>query len=303
MEPYVQANTDGRLHAADEPSIAPLNRGFLYGDAVYEVWRTYDRVIFAFEEHWVRLARSAAALSMTLPFDREGLLAEIARTVSAFDKKVGAVGDVYIRLQVTRGGGPIGLDPALADRPSWVILVQKLKALSAEQLEKGLRLSRAQNLRRNPIDALNPAWKTGNYLNNLLCLHEARGRGADEVIIENREGFVCEAAVCNVFFVSEREVLTPAIICGLLEGVTRKIILNRFKGFSLPITEERIRGDQIGGFRECFLTSTTRDIVPVRSIDHVVYHVSAESATRRLKTMFAQYVAEYNRGHPDLRLA
>src|SRR3954468_24497257 len=87
--PYIQANTNGRLHSATEPSISPLNRGFLYGDAIYEVWRTYERTIFAFEEHWQRLEQSARALHMELPLDRARCLEEIHRTVQAFLKTTG----------------------------------------------------------------------------------------------------------------------------------------------------------------------------------------------------------------------
>ena len=81
---YIQANTSGRLHDAREPSIAPLNRGFLYGDAVYEVWRSYHGVIFAWEEHWERLEQSARALTLALPLSEERLRAEIDRTVREF---------------------------------------------------------------------------------------------------------------------------------------------------------------------------------------------------------------------------
>src|SRR3954468_20307516 len=83
---FIQANTNGRLHPATEPSIAPLNRGFLYGDAIYEVWRTYHEVIFAWDEHWARLERSAASLYMTLPWSREFMLAEIKKTAAAYRK-------------------------------------------------------------------------------------------------------------------------------------------------------------------------------------------------------------------------
>src|SRR5271157_4976444 len=100
---YIQANTNGRLHPAGEPSISPLSRGFLYGDAVYEVWRTYHGVIFAWEEHWSRLRASAQALHMRLPFAPERAISEIRRTVSAYRAEVRGRGELYIRLQITRG--------------------------------------------------------------------------------------------------------------------------------------------------------------------------------------------------------
>ncbi|MEY2877836.1 MAG: hypothetical protein RLZZ15_216, partial [Verrucomicrobiota bacterium] len=156
---FIQANTNGRLHAADEPSLSPLNRGFLYGDAIYEVWRTYHGSLFAWGEHWRRLERSAAALHLALPFSAAEILAEIRRTVGAYRARVGAAGELYVRLQVTRGAGPIGLDPALADRTDFVLIVQPCPETPPEKLRDGLRLSIATGLRRNPIESLNPAWK------------------------------------------------------------------------------------------------------------------------------------------------
>src|SRR5687767_2751621 len=99
---FIQANTNGRLHSASEPSIAPLNRGFLYGDAIYEVWRTYHGVIFAWQEHWSRLERSAEALFMSLPMGAGEMLQEVRRTIRAFRTAAGYAGDVYIRLQISR---------------------------------------------------------------------------------------------------------------------------------------------------------------------------------------------------------
>src|SRR5687767_13661973 len=121
--PFIQANTNGRLHSAYEASISPLNRGFLYGDAIYEVWRTYDGTIFAWEEHFARLEASARALHMELSFTRETMLVEIKRTVAAFRQATGNAGELYIRLQVSRGAGLIGLDTALAERAEFLLLV------------------------------------------------------------------------------------------------------------------------------------------------------------------------------------
>jgi len=195
---FVQANTNGRLHAAHEPSLAPLSRGFLYGDAVYEVWRSYHGFLFAWEEHWRRLEASARGLHLALPLAPAQVLAEIRRTAAALREATGHAGDLYVRLQISRGCGPIGLDVALADRPDTVILVQPLAQLSPEKAASGLALSQATTMRRNPATALDPAWKTGNYLNNLLCLREAKTRGADDVVILNLAGEVTEAATSNI---------------------------------------------------------------------------------------------------------
>jgi branched-chain amino acid aminotransferase len=300
---FIQANTNGRLHAADEPSLAPLNRGFLYGDSIYEVWRTYHGVIFAWDEHWRRLERSAQALYMELPCKQSRILTEIRRTVAAFRSAVGYAGDVYIRLQISRGAGVIGLDPALAERPEFVLLVQPVPVLSAEQLRQGLRLSVATSLRRNPAEALNPAWKTGNYLNNLLCLREARKRGADEVVILNVAGEVTEAAVSNVAFVQSGTMITPPLSAGILGGITRGLLLAQIGADAKVAMQERtVRPEDFSGIDECMLLSTTKDVVPVAAIDATRFKTGPDTVTMRLKTAFADYAQEYAAMHPAQRV-
>lgn len=300
---YIQANTSGRLHDAREPSISPLNRGFLYGDAIYEVWRTYHGVLFAWEEHWERLEGSAKALALMLPWSREEILAEIRRTVVEFEGRAGSSGEAYVRLQITRGGGPIGLDPALADRPDYVLFVRENQEISPEQLRCGLRLSLAQELCRNDRRTLDPSWKTGNYLNNLLCLQEAKARGADEVVITNLAGEITEAAVSNIHFVRDGVVLTPGLASGLLGGITRRLLIERVApAAGVDLREIGLTPADLAGMQECFLTSTTKDVVPVAAIDAQRFDVSAESVTRRLKTAFADYASLYARTHPELKV-
>ena len=301
---YIQACTNGRLHDAREPSISPLNRGFLYGDAIYEVWRTYNGVIFAWEEHWRRLERSAASLYFTLPLSAVAMLTEIKRTVLAYQQVEHGDGPLYIRLQVTRGGGPIGLDPALADRSDYVLLVQPNALYSTEKFRAGLNLSLAKTLRRNPVESLNPAWKTGNYLNNILCLREARMRGADEVVITNLAGEVTEAAVSNIAFVRDGEILTPPLQAGLLGGITRELLFSAIAPrIDCRIREATLRPEDFGKMDECFLLSTTKDVTPVASIDANKFKIGDGTLTLRLKAAFADYVSEYSRSHPELRVA
>jgi branched-subunit amino acid aminotransferase/4-amino-4-deoxychorismate lyase len=298
---YIQANSNGRLHPAGEPSISPLNRGFLYGDAIYEVWRTYHGVIFAWEEHWRRLRASAAALYLKLEFSPEQMLPEIRRTVAAYRAEVPGPGELYIRLQITRGGGPIGLDIALADRADFVLLVQTCPELAPEKVRAGLRLSLASSLRRNPAESLDPAWKTGNYLNNLLCLREARSRGADEVVMLNLGGEITEAAVSNIAFIRAGRLVTPPLSAGILGGITRSLLLGGIAAAEgIPAAEAPVRPEDLAAMDECFLISTTKDLVPVAQIDAFSFRVGPETATARLKSAFARAARAYAEDHPEL---
>ncbi len=301
--PYIQANTNGRLHDASEPAFSPLNRGFLYGDAIYEVWRTYDKALFAVDEHWARLENSATALHMRLPFSRDEWLQQAGRAAAAFRERGGHDGDLYVRLQITRGSGAIGLDIALATDPEWVILVQALKPPALAGGRAGLHLAISSELQRNSPRALNPAWKTGNYLNNLLCLREARSRGADEAIILNEAGAVTETAVCNIWFVDGDAIVTPPLDAGILGGVTRAVILRDVaRRAGLKTREAMIRPKQFSGFSECFLTSSTRDIAAVEQIEAHTFEIGGGTKSARLKAAFIEYAGEYAAAHPDWRL-
>lgn len=301
--PYIQANTGGRLHPAHEPSITPLNRGFLYGDAIYEVWRTYHGTIFAWDEHCARLERSARALHFALPWTRAEMRAEIARTVAAFRQATSFAGDVYIRLQATRGGGPIGLDPALADQPEFVLLVQPCPVNAPEVLHRGVKLSIATGLRRNPIEALSPAWKTGNYLNNILGLREARARGADDVVMLNLRGEITEAATSNLVFVRAGEALTPPLAAGILEGITRGLLLEKIApSIGVRAREAVLRPEDLPAMSECFMLSSTKDITPVRAIDDTRFDVGPHTVGASLKAAFAEYARQSAAEHPELKV-
>lgn len=301
--PYIQANTNGRLHSAHEPSLSPLDRGFLYGDAIYEVWRTYHGTVFAWAEHLNRLARSALALGLRLPWDEADLWREAARTVKAFRLATHYTGDVYIRLQVSRGGGAIGLDIALADAPTFVFLVQPCPAAAPAVLQRGLTLAIAGALRRNPIESLSPAWKTGNYLNNVLGLREARAVGADEVLLLNLRGEITEASTSNVAFVRDGVVVTPPLAAGILEGITRGFLLTKVASAAgLSVVEQVIKPVDLAGLSECFLLSSTRDVMPVRAVDAVNFTVGPDTLTSRLKAAFAALTRESAEAHPERKV-
>jgi branched-chain amino acid aminotransferase len=166
-----------------------------------------------------------------------------------------------------------------------------------------LALSLARELRRNDRRTLDPAWKTGNYLNNLLCLREAKARGADEVVITNLAGEITEAAVSNIHFVRAGVVLTPPLDSGLLGGITRRILVERVAPVArIEVREVRLKPADLAGMQECFLTSTTKDVMPVAAIDACRFQVAPDSVTCRLKTAFADYALAYARAHSDLKV-
>jgi branched-chain amino acid aminotransferase len=167
-----------------------------------------------------------------------------------------------------------------------------------------LNLSLATGLRRNPVASLSPAWKTGNYLNNILCLREARSRGADEVVIINLAGEVTEAAVSNIAFVRAGEIITPPMEAGILGGITRQLLLDKVApAAGVPMREAAVRQDDFAHMDECFLLSTTKDVSAVATIDAVRFKVGDDTITMRLKRAFADYARSYAGAHRGLNVA
>lgn len=300
---YIQANTNGRLHDATVASLSPLNRSFLYGDAVYEVWRTYDQVVFAWEEHWQRLQKSAASVALELPWSAARLEKEIKATVAAFRQNCPFRGDLYIRLQIYRGAGPIGLDTNLAGSPGFVVFVKSVPELSTLARREGLSVTVAKTLRRNPIAALDPAWKTGNYLNNLLGLKEAHNRGADDVLFLNLTGEITEASTSNVAFIRDRQWVTPPVGSGILHGITRaRIIAEVAAAVGLEPIEAPVYPADLATFAEAMLLSTTKDVQPVGRIDDHRFDVSPGARVWGLKDAFATSARHHAASHPEWRV-
>jgi branched-chain amino acid aminotransferase len=287
-EDYVQANTNGILHAATEATLTPLNRGFLYGDSIYEVWRSYEHRIFAWAEHWQRLQASARSIHLSIPWSEAAVIESIQSTTRAFRQHTGYAADLYIRLQIFRGAGPIGLDTNLADRPGFVILVKPVPPIASHVLEAGLNLWVAREIKRNAPATLDPAWKTGNYLNNILGLREAKQRGADDVVFLNLEGYLTEASTSNLAFIRDNHFVTPPLSAGILGGITRLIVIHEVAAAAgLKVKERPLQLADIARFDEAMLLSTTKDIQPVGRIDSVAFRTGPDSVTRRLKAAFA----------------
>ena len=300
---YIQANTMGKLHDAREASLSPLDRGFLYGDAIYEVWRTYDNVLFAMEAHWERLIRSAAGIGMSMPLTAESIMPEIRRTVEAWRSNTGLDSEVYVRLQISRGAGEIGLNPTYSESPNRVILVKALPDLSPEALDKGYSVGISRSVRRNPRWALSPELKTGNYLNNIMGFADGLERGRDEVLMLNGDGLITEGTTRNIWLVLEDRVAGPRQEDGILGGVTRGLLLKHAREFSdLPFTEEPLHEAMLSKAREVFFSSTTQDIQPVACVDNLSFKTGPATITRSIKNCFRRWINEYTRTHPQWKV-
>lgn len=305
------ANVDGHITPAEEAKISIFDRGFLYGDSVYEVFRTYSGVSLFFDEHFDRLENSARLIHMPLTQSRNDLVEEIRRTIRATGlpaPKQNATGgpDVYVRYHITRGAGPIDLNPDPQLKTSYVIMVKEVPTWKAEFYSSGMRLA-IPTVRRNPVGALNPNIKGGNYLNNILALAEAVELGADDCAILNREGLVTEASNSNLFFVIDGQLVTPGDRAGNLRGITRTAIRKACGAHGLKVEETDLHASQLPQASECFVTSATREVMPVLSLrledgKVVEFPAGGGEITRHTAQYYRQYVEQYVREHADNRL-
>ena len=276
---------NGETMSPETATVSVFDRGFLYGDSVYEVVRTYGGVPFAVRPHLERLRNSARQLRMEIPLSDDFLAEEIATAVEASGNE-----ESYARLIITRGSGPIELHPGRASDPARILIVQALEEIDSEAWEAGLAVAIVSR-RRNDPRALDPAAKTGNYLNNVLAIVEARDRGADDAVLLNREGYLTEGTTANVFVVEDGRVRTPTLGSGILGGITRRVLLDCLAGTALAVEETRLRAAALTEAEEAFFTSTTRGVLPLTSVDgRAVGNGRPGPITREVSAIFEREV-------------
>lgn len=254
-------NIQGEIYQGLEAKIPVLDRGFLYGDSIYEVFLYEEKQLIFMEEHFERLHKSTARIELNYCLEDGFLEQEMHRTAD----KVG-VDNQYIRLIITRGINEISLDVSHCDQAHYVIIARPLRKEPAEAYQSGVDLKIA-NVRRNPIAALDPAIKSGNYLNNIQAIIEAKKAGAFDAIILNTEGFIAEGPTFNIFMVKKGKIYTPPLRTGILSGITRKILIEEGKKHRYDIIEKSITPLELISADEVFISSTTREVLGVSRVD------------------------------------
>jgi branched-chain amino acid aminotransferase len=257
----VTISIDGRIVRGAAASVSVLDHGFLYGDGVFEGMRVYGRRLFRLDDHLRRLAVSARGIGLVLP----GGIAALRRIVLETARAANA-DEAYVRLVVTRGDGPLGVDPAPCRRPRVVCIVDMVELFPETRARRGVALATASR-RRPAADVLDPRVKSLNYLTSVLSKREARARGADDALLLGAAGHVAEATGANVFVVRGEMLLTPPPTDGALEGVTRATILELAPGLGLTVAERSLGHIDLLAADEAFLTGTAARVVPVRSLD------------------------------------
>jgi branched-chain amino acid aminotransferase len=251
----------GTLYDQGDAKISVFDHGLLYGDGVFEGIRSYGGKVFRMTEHLDRLWNSAKAIWLQVPMTKPELAKAIDQTVAA-----NGIQDGYIRVVVTRGTGTLGLDPNRCSHPQVIIIADKISLYPPELYQKGLEIVTVSVARCHPA-ALSPRIKSLNYLNNILAKIEGLQAGCIEALMLNHKGEVAECTGDNIFLVREGRLLTPPLDAGILEGVTRDVVIGLARAMGREVLEVPLTKHDVYIADECFLTGTAAEVVPVVKVD------------------------------------
>jgi len=277
----VRVYVDGVITPPEEARVSVLDRGFLFGDSVFETLGTVRGRLFALPEHLDRLASSANRIGLALP-PEETIRAAIARTMAEAGNE-----ESRVRVMVTRGRGSLDMDPATAVTPTVIVIVQPLSTAAASGVSVG-----TVGLERS----VDPRVKSGNYLASVLAIGEARrrlGPETHEALFCRPDGTLTEGASSNVFVVKEGEVRTPPLDAGILSGITRALVLEVCGRYEIAVHETTLRLRDLREADEIFITSATRGVLPVIALDGATVGNGRPGAvTQRLAQLYAALQAE-----------
>ncbi len=252
---------NGKFIPKEKASISVFDHGFLYGDGIYETLRAYHGKIFLLSKHLSRMKHSAEAISLRLPLSLDKIGEALYETLN-----VNKLTEAYVRIHLSRGPGEIGLDPALCHAPTMIIVTQPFKDYPPEFYENGVAVAVVTTRRNHPL-ALSPVIKSTNFLNNILAKIESLKSGAYEGIMLNWEGYVAEGTISNIFTVKHNILYTPALDTGILNGVTRDLVIHLARKDRITVKEVKLKPHDLSSADECFITNTTVEIMPVTRID------------------------------------
>ncbi|MBI4367976.1 MAG: branched-chain-amino-acid transaminase [Candidatus Omnitrophica bacterium] len=257
----LQVYLNGEFVPKSEAKISVFDHGLLYGDGVFEGIRSYNCLVFKLKEHMVRLQESAHTIMLELPLSAEELTEAIVETL-----KRNKLRDAYIRVVVTRGVGDLGLDPANCKTPGVFIITDTIILYPESYYRNGMEIITVPTVRNLP-EAVNPALKTLNYLNNIMAKIEAKNSNYREALMLNHQGYVAECTGDNIFIVKNGILLTPPTYLGALRGITRQAIMDLALRNDLPCQERVLTRHDLYNADETFLTGTAAEVIPVVKID------------------------------------
>jgi len=254
---------DGTFYPRSRAKISVYDHGLLYGDGVFEGIRAYNGIVFKLKEHIDRLYQSAHTIMLEIPMTKAEMINAVRETLNKNKLR-----NAYIRLVITRGIGDLGLDPKKCQRPTIIIIAESAMRLvgGKEAKEKGIT-TLITWVKRDPVDATTHEVKSLNYLNSILAKLDANAVGIEEAIMLSSQGFISEGVGENIFMVRDGKVITPPASAGILEGITRKVIMKLAEKLGYSVIERDITPNELFNADEVFLTGTAAEVLPVREIN------------------------------------
>ena len=275
---------DGQYVKQSEAKISVFDHGVLYGDGAFEGIRAYNGRVFKLKEHIDRFYESAQTIMIEMPFSREEMESIVLETCRRNSMVNG-----YIRLVVTRGVGDLGLSPTKCKKPSLFCIASTISLYPAELYEKGITVVTASQ-RRSPVTVIDPQVKSLNYLNNILAKIEANRAGADEGIMLTLDGTVAECTADNIFIIKDNKVYTPPTSCCILNGITRRTIIELALKNGVELYESEFSLHNVYNADECFLTGTGAECIPVTKVDgRTIGDGVAGPVTQKLLGLFKEF--------------
>ena len=278
---------NNKLVPQDKALISVFDHGFLYGDGIYETLRAYKGTVFMLDEHIDRLFHSASMIGLDIKRTGDAVKRAVHETIKANRHH-----EAYIRITVSRGAGPIGLDPELCPEPTFVVMSKEFRDYPAQYYQKGVKIA-VVSTRRNYKLSLDPAIKSLNFLNNILAKVEAKERGAYEAVMLNYRGYIAEGTISNVFFVKDSVLCTPSTGVGILGGITRGIILDLAREAGVETKEGRFRPEDMYNAQEVFISNTTMEVMPVSDVGDAGICRGPGRTTKMLHKAYREKVGEY----------
>jgi branched-chain amino acid aminotransferase len=255
----IRININGVITGPEEAQIPVLDRGFLFGDSIYEALRTYDKKPFLFSRHYARLERSARGIGLDLPYTRDEALRQVRRTI----REASNPGESRIRLMVTRGVSDLTPSPKTRTDPRTVIIVSPLNEIPSTVYTDGVDIVISSFKRGSQLSDI----KTGSLIQQVLAYRDAEAANAAEAILTTPEGHLSDGITSNIFLVRAGTVLTPSREANILEGITRSVVIELARNMGFQVIEGLFGLDALQTADEMFLTSTTREVVPVVRVD------------------------------------
>ncbi|MBS4216755.1 D-amino-acid transaminase [Bacillus sp. FJAT-49711] len=263
------------------------DRGYQFGDGVYEVIRIYDGVLFTGDEHLERFYSSAEKIQISVPFQKEELLELIQQLIQENEVKDGS-----LYMQMTRGASPRNhLFPSKDTKPVLTAYTKEV-ARPVESLEKGVAALIADDIRWLRCDI-----KSLNLLPNLLAKQAATEQGCYEAIL-HRDGVVTEGSASNAYIVLDGKIKTHPATNLILNGITRQVVARLCEKNNIPFVEEAFMLDELKNADEIFVTSTTSEVMPVVKLDgKEVGDGKPGVVTRKLQTLFVEEFESVKKAH------